>query len=94
MKKVIAVLLIWMLCGFASWGLTLGDFTYEFPYHGNKGISAFMAAVGPFGLAAALIHDSHHWRVRPLSKKERWEIFHKSTPTLSYEYFEHWDSLY
>jgi hypothetical protein len=79
MKKGLLVV-GWLICSYINWGLTLGFFDHEFPYMSNTGISAFTAAVGPFGTIAVPIvvvinGDKFRWRVKPPTTEERWKVF-------------------
>jgi hypothetical protein len=75
MKKL-AVFVLWCVCGFVNWGLTLGSFTHEFPTQSHTGIASFAALMGPPGLLAILFCSSpYHWRVKPMTTEERWNAF-------------------
>ena len=54
---MITALLIlgWIICGVLAYGLTLYDFTNEYPGMSHKGISKLMGIMGPFGLLATLV---------------------------------------
>lgn len=85
-----------LVCAVASWGLTLGSFTQNFPYMKHTGICItffiFGLVLGPICLIAlitiCLMDQRVSFRLKPLSKEERWRIFHKQFNTLDREYFE------
>lgn len=88
MKKFLLGVL-WIVCGYLSYGYALGDFTSEFPADDNIGISVFMAAAGPFGLIAATVAGgTNHWRLKPLTTEERYQHFHSEFPDLDRAYFD------
>jgi hypothetical protein len=88
------IVLGWVVCGVIGWGLTLGDFTTEFPAYKNWGIAAFIALTGPFGVFVSIImniihHGQLNFRLKPLTKEERWDAFVKEGfGILGRDYFE------
>jgi hypothetical protein len=89
MKKVI-VIVVWVICGYVNYGMTLGYFTHKFPYVSNVSTAITMTVLGPFGTPVVLISSAptYHWLTKPKSAEERWEIFHKEVPHLDRDYFE------
>lgn len=78
----------WLVCSFVAYGLTLGGFTYHFPYMNNLRESLLFPIFGPFTIFAVVGVLGCHWRLRPISKEERWKIFHEEHYCLSETYFE------
>jgi hypothetical protein len=87
MKKLWIVLL-WIGCSYADYGLTLGYFTKHYPQDSHIGFAVGMATGGPLSLPAALSDTPLHWRTKPLTTEERWQAFHEQWPSLSRDYFE------
>lgn len=83
-------------CAFLSYGMTLGTFTEGFPDMSNIGVSIFFGAfallVGPLytvvliGSLAAVGHIN--FKLKPLSREQRWEIFKKKYEFLGRDYFD------
>jgi len=86
----IATLLVWLICGYFAYGLTLGHFDHKFPCADNRQPAIFLGVFGPFGLivSGVMTGPPYHWRITERSVEERWEIFHREFPDLSREYFE------
>ena len=82
------IVLLWVLCGILAWGYTMGEFSSEWPYFNHINIASWMAAFGPVGLGVAYLSGKGEFRLRPMSKEERWEAFHKAFPALDRSYFE------
>lgn len=78
---------LWLGISFLNWGLTLGDFTRQFPYMKNTGPAVFTAVFGPLALPVVLIKARPYtWRLHPFTDDQRWEIFQKQCPTLAADY--------
>lgn len=87
MKKTFVVGVLWIICGFLNWGMTLGRFTDLYPEFNQVPIAAFMAAAGIPGIVPATVFGYGHWCVVPLTRQQSWEAFHKKFPDLSYSDF-------
>lgn len=76
MKKIIAIILIWIACGIVNWGFVLGDFTHDYPYQDNRWIAAYTSIFGPMGTIAIPFCVKHwEWQFKPLTVSERWREF-------------------
>lgn len=88
----IAFIVVWVTFSFLDWGMTLGQFTNDFPAQSNTAVAAVMAAGGPLAFPAcavgALAQSAVNFRVRPLSYEQRWEAFHCKYPILTRQDFE------
>ena len=83
-----ALIVLWVVCGWINWHLTLGDFTARFPEYNHVGISTFMAVAGPLGLPVALILGQPlTWQGKPYTCQQRWDAFNARCPHLGMEYF-------
>lgn len=84
----------WIVCSFVSYGLILGGFTHRFPYFRQAQNSFISCLFGPVSLLSALIflwlspEMRWYWRVRPLTKAERWAAHKNEWPSLTYDDFE------
>ena len=68
--------------------LALGSFTEKYKDQNNIDVAIFGGVTGPFstiGLPIALIISGleFEFRLVPLSKEERWVVFHEKYPNLS-----------
>lgn len=88
MKKVIAVVLLWSVCGFINYGSYLGAFEHEFPYMHHRPDAIMFSLLGPFGIPATVIGAQGRFTVHEASCEERWKIFHNEWPYLEKDYFE------
>lgn len=88
MKKIVALWLVWALCGFVAWGISIGHWTCMYPSQSHVGISAIMAVAGPFGIAGMLTTAPIRWRIKPLTYEQRWQVFHAEYSVLSREDFD------
>ncbi len=88
------IVVLYIAFGVLNWGLTLGYFTDRFPYFPNCIVAFMMAASGFFATPAILIVNyvtfkSFHWKVKPYTKEERWEIFQQQgLGLLGRDYFD------
>lgn len=81
--------LIYALCGFLAWGVTLGALAHRFPYSRHVCVVTILAAAGPCGLIACLaMLEWRYWRLKPFTKEERWEIFKGNFDSLNRADFE------
>ena len=88
MKRYL-VILIWLLCAYVNWGLTLGHFDHRFPHQRNTDVAGMTAFAGPFGTIVVLLAGQpYHWRVVPRSTEEIWKAYHARWPHLSREDFD------
>jgi len=89
MKKTI-IIVLWVVCGFFNYGLTLGYFIHKFPEADHRGAAFAIAILGPCGAPASLLFGGppYHWRLKSLPVEERWKAFHEQFPDLDREYFE------
>jgi hypothetical protein len=92
-KKMVILFLIiigWLAFGFGAFGLALGCLSDEFPYMNHLRAALLMAVLGPVGLFAVSIVEigNWRWRLKPISRSERWLIYRKEYPTLSREQTE------
>lgn len=91
MKRNLIIAVIWILCGCANWGLTLGYFTHRFPYGQHTPFAAAVALCGPLALPAVVIDSSpnYYFLWKPKTTEERWQEFQKEGfGDLGREYFE------
>lgn len=89
MQIITFVVGIWLLCGCIAYGLTLGDFTKQFPYGKHHEIANFMFIGGPIGLLVAFLDNPFRdFRLQHLSDDERWAKFQAAHPSLGREWFE------
>lgn len=64
MKKRVGVAVVWITCGVLNWGVTLGDFSADFPewpHRSHYGIAAGMALMGPLGTVVTTLL-SNFWQ--------------------------------
>ena len=94
MKRLL-IAVLWITCSLFNWGLFIGGFTYRFPQYDHRAPAAVFAVLGPFAtpgeLVAILIIDGWHFRMKPLTKEQRWEAFQNRFPGLDRDYFEKQD---
>jgi len=88
MKKIIALVVLWVGCGYVDYGFVLGEFTHEFPWDYHTAFAIEMGLGGPLSLPASLSGPHHHWLTKPYTVEERWQAFHKRWPLLTREEFE------
>jgi hypothetical protein len=66
---MIAVILVWFVCGVYGWGTTMAYFDAEFPSDSsrdNSGVAAFTAVLGPPGAIIICLYSNfnqHGWHL-------------------------------
>lgn len=83
---VLIVVLVWVICGFLAFGLTLAEFdgafstiAYYSPIERNRylTVSTVMGLMGPIGLAVALVRGGIHrpkWKPPTIEEsREAWK---------------------
>ena len=87
--KITGVIVIWLACSVFSYGVMLGDFTHKYPDSSHVYSSVVISMFGPFAIpAVCFLGDPSHFRLKPIPKEERYQIFHKKYPNLTREDFE------
>lgn len=76
MKKKLTNAIMWAVCGYINWGLTLGAFDHQYPWEDCTSPAAITALAGPFGTPAVLLlGHPFHWRVKPPTADERFKAY-------------------
>ena len=86
-------LIIYIICGFLSYGLLLGLTVKLYPESKNFIFSIFISLFGPIGLIVTIIlnliiSERLYWKIKPLTREQRWEAHHKQWPSLSRKEFD------
>jgi len=84
------IIVLWLSFGFVGYAIELGYFTKRYPYHDHNpiGLLAGCLIFGPISALAAFIMWGPYFRVRPLTKEQRWNAFNEMFPSLGRSYFE------
>ncbi len=69
MIEQLLLLLIWIVCGFFSYGGTYAHFYTKYPCQHHKIYCWFQAFMGPFGLVATLLCGRHGFKWSGLEKE-------------------------
>lgn len=85
---ILVFLLLWGLSGLAGYGFTMGYFTKRYPAFDHTFTAMLIAIFGPLGLLAAIIKGDGSFRLKGLTKEERWAEHQRLWPTLSRAWFE------
>lgn len=90
MKLLIGITL-WLTCSFFAYGLSLGQFTNEFPDQDEMAfVVPWSLFGGPFSLivAATMSIENQHWLLKPYTTEQKWQYFNKMYPELGRDYFD------
>lgn len=82
MRYSIAIAVIWISIGIYNYGSSLGSMTESYGCSSHTKEAVFLGVTGPFGLLPTLIDRPQRLLWKPLTKEQRWTIYHAKYPRL------------